>query len=171
MDMNRFTEKAQEALTSAQQVALRLGHQQVEVEHLLASLLGQEPGLAVSILQKANVNVSDLRQRIKEELDKLPRVTQVAGSADQIYVGGRLQRLLAKAEEEAKRLKDEYVSVEHLLLAMTGDAGTAGRLLKEFGVTRDAADDGPARKCAAISASPRRTRRPPTRPWRSTAAT
>lgn len=137
MDMNRFTEKAQEALSSAQQRALRLGHQQVEVEHLLASLLEQEPGLAVAILQKARIQVDSLKQRLQSELEKMPRVSQVSGNAEQIYIGGRLQRLMAHAEEEAKRFKDDYISVEHLLLAMTGDTGLAGRLLKESGLTRE----------------------------------
>src|SRR5262249_54359855 len=137
MDINRFTEKAQEALASAQRLAVRLSHQQVDVEHLLLTLLDQEQGLAPAVLTKANVSVDAVKIRLQRELEKLPRVTGPAGSPDNVYVSGRLNRLLAQSEDEAKRLKDDYVSVEHLLLAMTDDGGAAGRILKEFGVTRD----------------------------------
>ena len=115
MDMNRFTEKVQEALAAAQQRASRLGHQQLDVEHLLLAFLEQEPGLANSILRKAEVNVETLRQRLERELDRIPKVSDVSGGADQVYLSGRLNRLLTQAQEEARRLKDEYVSIEHLL--------------------------------------------------------
>jgi ATP-dependent Clp protease ATP-binding subunit ClpB len=137
MDINRFTEKAQEALMDAQRRAVRGGQQQVDVEHLLLSLLEQEPGLAVSILRKANVNVEGLRRRTEQEVDRLPRVSGAAADAEHVSITGRLNRLLVKAEDEAKRFMDEYVSVEHLLLALIEDGGAAGRILKEFGVTRD----------------------------------
>src|SRR6516165_8225512 len=134
MDINRFTEKAQEALQAANQRALRMGHQQMDVEHLLLTLLEQEPGLAVSILRKCDVSTEALKSRVERDLEKLPRVS---GAGDNVYVSGRLNRLLAAAEDEAKRFKDDYVSVEHLLLAMLADSGAAGRALKEAGVTRD----------------------------------
>jgi ATP-dependent Clp protease ATP-binding subunit ClpB len=133
MDINRFTEKAQEALGVAQSLATRAGNQQLDVEHLFKALLEQDPGLAVSILRKADIPVDALKQRIDRELEKVPRVS---GGHDQVYPTGRLNRLLAHAEAEAKRFKDDYVSVEHLLLAMTEDSAT-GKLLKEFGLTRD----------------------------------
>jgi ATP-dependent Clp protease ATP-binding subunit ClpB len=136
MDINRFTEKAQEALLAAQRRATRQGHQQVDVEHLCLALLEQEQGLAGSILRKAEVNVDGLKRRLDQELERLPRVSGPSGEAGQVYVTGRLNRLLAQAEDEAKRLTDEYLSVEHLLLALTDDGGATGRLLKEFGVTR-----------------------------------
>src|SRR5262249_19767545 len=78
-----------------------------------------------------------LKQRLESELAKLPRVSGPSGGPDQVYVAGCLNRILTQAEEEAKRFKDDYVSVEHLLLALTEDTGTTGRLLKEFGATRD----------------------------------
>src|SRR5262245_34924869 len=115
MDINRFTQKAQEAMLAAQSRAVRLGHQQLDVEHLLASLLEQEPGLAVSILRKADVNVDGLKRRVEAELQKVPRVTNVSGSEDNVRLSGRLNRLVVQAEDEAKRFKDDYVSVEHLL--------------------------------------------------------
>ncbi len=137
MDINRFTEKAQQALQAAQASAVKRGHQQIDGEHLLLALLDQEPGLAVSILRKADVDVNTLRQRVERELDKVPRVSTVSGDDDRAYLSGRLNRLLTRAEEEARRFKDDYVSVEHLLLAMIDDTGPAGRLLKDLGVSRE----------------------------------
>jgi ATP-dependent Clp protease ATP-binding subunit ClpB len=137
MDINRFTQKAQEGISSAQSKAARYGHQQVDVEHLLASLLEQEGGLATSIFTKSDVPIDTLKRRVEQELERMPKVSQSGGSPEQIYITGRLNRLLAQAEDEAKKLKDEYISIEHLLLAMTDDGGAAGRIFKEFGVTRE----------------------------------
>jgi ATP-dependent Clp protease ATP-binding subunit ClpB len=137
MDINRFTEKAQEALSAAQSKAIRASHQQVDVEHLLSALLEQERGLAASILTRAGSAVDVLKRRLEQELERLPKVSSPSGGADQVYITGRLNRLLTQAEDEAKRLKDQYLSVEHLLLAMIEDGGATGRLFKELGVTRD----------------------------------
>ncbi|MGE5645747.1 MAG: ATP-dependent chaperone ClpB [Acidobacteriota bacterium] len=137
MDLNRFTEKAQEAVRFAQSIAVRHGNQQIDVEHLLAAMLEQEDGLAPAIFEKAGVNTQGLRARLQQEIDRLPKVSSPTGAPDQVYITGRLNRVLAQSEEEARRLKDEYVSIEHLLLAMTDDGGSTGRLLKEFGVTRE----------------------------------
>ena len=137
MDINRFTQKAQEAISAAQSTAARYGHQQVDVEHLLAALLEQEGGLAGSILTKSGVNTDGLKRRIEQELERMPKVSGSGSALDQVYVTGRLNRLLSQAEEEAKKIKDEYISIEHLLLAMTDDGGAAGRVLKESGVTRE----------------------------------
>jgi ATP-dependent Clp protease ATP-binding subunit ClpB len=137
MDINRFTEKAQDALSSAQRLASRFGNPQVDVEHVALALLDQEHGLAPAILTKAGVAVEALKLRIQREVERLPKVSSSTGGADQVYVSGRLNRLLGQAEDEAKRLKDDYVSVEHLLLAMTDDTGSTGQILKEFGVDRD----------------------------------
>src|SRR5438552_5917976 len=121
MDINRFTQKAQEAVSSAQTKAARYSHQQVDVEHLLASLIEQEGGLASSIFSKAGINADGLKRRIEQELERMPKVSQGGGAPDQIYITGRLNRLLTQAEDEAKKIKDEYISIEHLLLAMTED--------------------------------------------------
>jgi ATP-dependent Clp protease ATP-binding subunit ClpB len=137
MDLNRFTEKAQEALSAAQSKAIRSSHQQVDVEHLLAALLEQERGLAASILTRASVPLEALKRRVDQELDRLPKVSGPSGAPDQLYITGRLNRLLTQAEDEAKRLKDQFISVEHLLLAMTEDGGGTGKLFKELGVTRE----------------------------------
>ena len=137
MDINRFTEKLQEAIRSAQSKAVRYGNQQVDVEHVIAALLEQQGGLAPSILAKAGVNVEAFAQRLEGELARLPKVSTPAGAPDQIYVTGRLNQLLAHAEEEASKLKDEYISVEHVLLALLDDRGAAGRLAKEFGLNHE----------------------------------
>ncbi|HEY7864346.1 MAG TPA: Clp protease N-terminal domain-containing protein, partial [Thermoanaerobaculia bacterium] len=137
MDINKLTQKSQEAIAAAQSKAARTGHQQVDVEHLLAALLEQEGGLAASILGRAGIHLDVVQRRVEQELDRMPKVSGAGGAPDQIYVTGRLNRLLAQAEDEAKKLKDDYVSVEHLLLAMTDDSGAAGKILKEFGLTRE----------------------------------
>jgi ATP-dependent Clp protease ATP-binding subunit ClpB len=133
MDINRFTEKAQAALQESQRLAQRLGHQQLDVEHVLLALLDQDDGLAPAILKSADVSPEAFKIKIQRELERQPRVSGV----DQVYVSPRVNRLVEKVEAEAKRLSDDFLSVEHLLLAMTDDGGAAGRLLKEFGVTRE----------------------------------
>src|SRR4051794_37167441 len=133
MDLNRFTEKAQQALAGSQKLAARLNQQQIEPEHLLLSLLDQEKGLAPAILDKAGVSVDAITVQAQRALDKLPRVT---GDVEP-RLTQRLVKVVDAAEGEAKKLKDEYVSVEHLLLALTDDTGTVGQILKQFGVTRD----------------------------------
>jgi ATP-dependent Clp protease ATP-binding subunit ClpB len=138
MDINRLTEKAQEALRAAQSEATRLGHQQIDVEHLLLALLDQEGGLARSILDKSGVDADQVRERVETELARLPKVSSTTGAAGEVYITGRLNRLLVQAEDEAKQLKDDYVSVEHILLAIVDErSGTAGRILSELGLTRD----------------------------------
>jgi ATP-dependent Clp protease ATP-binding subunit ClpB len=122
---------------SAQTKAVRLNHQQVDVEHLFSALLEQPEGLAPTILLRAQANLESLHRRLVQELERLPKVTVSGAPPDQIYVTGRFQRLLADAESEARQLKDEYVSVEHILLALTADTGFSGRLLKEQGITRE----------------------------------
>jgi ATP-dependent Clp protease ATP-binding subunit ClpB len=137
MDFNRFTEKLQEAVRAAQSVAVQHGNQQLDTEHLLLALLDQQGGLAPSILNKADIRVDALRTRVQQEVDRLPKVSGATGGPDQVYVTNRVTKLLTQAEEEAKRLKDDYVSVEHVLLAATDDAGPTGKLFREFGITRE----------------------------------
>jgi ATP-dependent Clp protease ATP-binding subunit ClpB len=137
MDFNRLTEKAQDALAGAQRLAARFGQQQVDVEHLFLSMLDQDQGLTPAILAKANISVDALKVRVQQEIERLPRVSGSEGSADQIHMSSRLSRTLTQAEQEAKALRDDYISVEHLLLALVEDTGSSGRMLKEFGVTRD----------------------------------
>ncbi|MBI3821422.1 MAG: ATP-dependent chaperone ClpB [Planctomycetes bacterium] len=133
MNQDRFTEKSLEALQSAQRLAAKFNHQQMDVEHVLLALLDQEHGLAASILAKAEVAVDAVKIKLQRELEKLPRVT---GGSDNIGITSRLNRLLGLAEDEAKKMKDDYVSVEHFLLAMLDDNGATGRILKEFKINR-----------------------------------
>ena len=137
MDFNRFTEKMQEAVRAAQSIAVQHGNQQIDVEHLLLALLEQEGGLAPSILNKADIKVDSLRARVQQEVDRMPKVSGTAGAPDQVYVTQRITKLVTQAEEEAKRLKDDFTSVEHVLLALTDDTGAAGKIFREFGVTRE----------------------------------
>src|SRR5580704_2613452 len=137
MDFNRFTEKLQEAVRAAQSIAVQHGNQQIDTEHLMLALLDQEGGLAPSILNKADVRVDALRARFQQEVDRLPKVSGASGGPDQLYVTQRITKLLTDAEGEAKRLKDDFVSIEHVLLAVTDDAGPAGKLFREFGISRE----------------------------------
>ncbi len=133
MDINRLTEKTQEALQAAQSEAVRRSNQQIDVEHLLAALLAQEGGLAASILKRAGINTETLAARLNQDLDRYPKVTGSAGAPDQIYVTQRLNKMFTRAEDEAKKLKDDFISVEHFLLAAADDS----KAFQEFGVTRD----------------------------------
>ena len=132
MDFNRFTEKLQEGVRAAQALATRHGQQQLDIEHLLVALLEQENGLAPSILLKAGANIEAVHRRLIQDIDRLPKVSGGGTAMDQIYITSRLQQFLTKAEGEAKRLKDEYVSVEHILLAATDE-----KAFKELGLTRE----------------------------------
>ncbi len=139
MDLNKLTQKSQEAVQAAQTKALRFGHQEVEGEHLLAALLEQPEGLIPRLLARMDVDAGAVRSEVEEGLDRRPSVSGPGSEAGKFYVSNRLQRLLVRAEDEAKRLKDEYVSVEHLLLAFLdeGETTDAGRVLARHGVTRD----------------------------------
>jgi ATP-dependent Clp protease ATP-binding subunit ClpB len=138
MDINRFTEKSQEALRGAQALAARRNHQGVDVEHLLAALLEEREGLAAALLAAAGIAPSAVRERLEQELLRLPHVTGPGVETQQVYVTQRLVRVLTQAEDEAKNLKDEYVSIEHLLLAMLEEErGASGRLLRSLGLTRE----------------------------------
>lgn len=134
-DLNKWTQKAQEALQSARTFAVRHAHQQLDCEHLLAALLQMDDGLAVSLLQRVGVAIPQLRARVEEALDQKPHVT---GDVEEgkIYVTHALNEVLVCAGDYAKRLKDEFLSVEHLLLAMTdsGKKTVCGRLLADAGV-------------------------------------
>ena len=138
MDMNKMTEKTQEALVNSQSHAVRNGHQQVDVEHVFHSLLTQDDGITNSILQKLNINPGTVQKLIEEALNKLPKVSGSGVESGAVYITQRLQTLLIRAEDEANRLKDEYISVEHLLLAMTDEKPTTeiAKLFKQIGLDR-----------------------------------
>jgi ATP-dependent Clp protease ATP-binding subunit ClpB len=135
MDPNRLTLKSQEALHDAQTKALRFGHTEIDVEHLLLALLEQSDGLIPRLLERMGADPNGLRTAVERSLESRPRVSG-AGSGE-AHVSRALSLLLDAADEEARRLKDEYVSVEHILLAMIASQTTAGRLLREHEVTRE----------------------------------
>jgi ATP-dependent Clp protease ATP-binding subunit ClpB len=139
MDPSHLTQKSQEALHDAQTKALRFGHTEVDGEHLLLALLDQAEGIAPRLLGQAGADVDRLRTALEAELARRPRVTGPGVSPGEVRVTQRLALLLDAAEQEAATLKDEYVSVEHLLLALLaeGPGTSAGRLLQQEGVARD----------------------------------
>jgi ATP-dependent Clp protease ATP-binding subunit ClpB len=135
MNVDKMTERVREALNDAFGRALRGRNPNVEVEHVLAALLEQDQGIVPALLAKAGADVRAFGAKLDEALTKLPRLS---GSGDvQPQFSGRASRTLVQAGDEAQKLTDEYVSVEHLLLAMLDDAGAVGRLLREAGLTRD----------------------------------
>src|SRR5690242_16108921 len=133
MDLNRMTIKLQEALQAASAHAMRRSHQGIDVEHLLLALLEQDRGLATSLLEAAGVSAAAAKQAAEQALAKLPQVQGSGGGPGQLHVTARLSHVLTRAEQEMQTLKDEYLSVEHVLLAMVDEGGIFSRL----GVTRD----------------------------------
>src|SRR2546423_8906417 len=130
---DRLTEKTQEAIRQAQTLAQEAQHQEITPEHLLLALLQQPEGTVPPILQQVGVAPTRVASDVKAQLDKLPRVYGA-----ETYLGSRLRRLLDAASTEMERLKDEYLSTEHLLLAIIDEANSDGaRLLQKAGVTRE----------------------------------
>ena len=137
MDASRFTDKLQEALGRAQNAALSAHNQAVDVEHLLSALLEDNESLGSSILKLAGADIATVKRKVAEELQKAPQVTGSGTDAAQIYATQRLGRVLARAEQEAGKLKDEYVSVEHVLIAMLDEPGATSKILREAGLTHE----------------------------------
>ena len=133
MDMNRMTVKLQEALQAASSHAMRRGHQGIDAEHLLIALLEQNGGMAAPLLEQAGIAVSAARTAAEQALNKLPQVQGPGASPGQLHVTARLAQILTKAEQEMQSLHDDYLSVEHVLLAMAQEGGVLGRL----GLNRD----------------------------------
>jgi ATP-dependent Clp protease ATP-binding subunit ClpB len=137
MQMDKLTLKSQEALQEAKAIAERKKHQQIDVEHLLLALLGQKEGIVIPILQKLGANIDLIVSQLEQELDRVPKVT--GGGISQVYISGRLNELLNAAWKETERLKDEYLSAEHLFLAICDDkGGAASQILRRNGVDKDA---------------------------------
>jgi ATP-dependent Clp protease ATP-binding subunit ClpB len=136
MDLNRFTQKSQEALAVAQAGAVELGHQAVEVEHALLALVEQAQGLVPRLLQRMDIPSDTLAQAVRAELGKLPKVSGPGFEAGKVYLTQRLSKVMVEAEKRAKQMRDDYVSVEHLMMAILGEGkGTpAGSVLAKFGV-------------------------------------
>jgi ATP-dependent Clp protease ATP-binding subunit ClpB len=137
--MNRLTQKSQEALQDAQAIALRFGHTEVDEEHLLLALLDEPDGLVPRLLTQGGADTDRLRAEVEADLGRRPKLSGPGAAPGQVFVTQGLARLLDTAEREARRLKDEYVSVEHLVMALLeeGSDTAAGRRLHDQGLTRD----------------------------------
>ncbi|HEV8329366.1 MAG TPA: ATP-dependent chaperone ClpB [Nitrospiraceae bacterium] len=133
MDMNRMTIKLQEALQTASSHATRRSHQGIDVEHLLLAFVEQDGGLAASLLEQAGLSVASVRHAVEQVLAKLHQVQGAGASPGQLHVASRLNQVLAKAEDEQQALKDDYLSVEHVVLAMVQEGG----VFKKLGLTKE----------------------------------
>ena len=135
MRPERFTEQAREVLAASQNIASRYHHVQWDVEHILLALLEQEDGLASQILGRLGANVEVIRKRVEDSLDRAPKATYESA---QIYATPRIARLMDNAAREADRLKDDFISIEHLLIAIAVEGkGEAATILKEFGIDQE----------------------------------
>jgi ATP-dependent Clp protease ATP-binding subunit ClpB len=133
MDMNRMTVKLQEALQTASSHAARRSHQGIDVEHLLLAFMEQDGGLASPLLEQAGLSMPSVRQAAEQALAKLPQVQGAGASPGQLHVASRLSQVLTKAEDEQRALKDDYLSVEHVILAMVQEGG----VFKKLGLTKE----------------------------------
>ncbi len=133
MDMNRMTIKLQDALQAASSHATRRSHQGIDVEHLLLAFMEQDGGLASALLEQAGLSVPSVRQAVEQALAKLPQVQGTGAGPGQLHVGSRLSHVLTKAEDEQRALKDDYLSVEHVVLAMVQEGG----IFKKLGLTKE----------------------------------
>jgi ATP-dependent Clp protease ATP-binding subunit ClpB len=137
MQIEKFTLKAQEALQEAKAIAERKNHQQIDVEHLLLALLEQKEGIVIPILQKLGANIDLIVSQLEGELNRIPKVT--GGGVGQVYLSSRVNEIFDAAWKEAERLTDEYLSTEHLLIAIADEKrGPSSQILQRNGVTKDA---------------------------------
>jgi len=141
MRLDRFTERAQEALQRAQEIMVERRHSQLDTEHLLLALVEQPDGLVPQIFRRLNVDPEIVRERVTQVLERFPRgggFYRGSGTA-QVYITPRLKRVLDLAEAEARRLRDEYIGTEHLFIAITSDReGPAARILRDLGIDQEA---------------------------------
>ncbi len=133
MDMNRMTVKLQEALQNASALAMRRGHQGIDVEHLLMALLEQDHGIAGALFEQSGVSPAAVRQAAEQALSKVPQVQGPGAAPGQIHLTPRLGSLLTKAEDHMKELRDDFVSVEHIVLAMVEE----GSVFRRLNLTRE----------------------------------
>lgn len=135
MNLDTCTIKTREAIGEASSIAQRRDHAQIETDHLLFALLSQEGGIVPPLVERIGISASALLKELSDRLDRLPRVS---GEAAQVHFSSQASKVLAKAEQEASSLKDEYVSTEHLLLSIAASEDQAGKFLQEKGITRSA---------------------------------
>jgi ATP-dependent Clp protease ATP-binding subunit ClpB len=139
MNINKFTEKSQEALQTAQTLAIKYGNQEIQPEHLLLALLQQETDLVPRLLNSINIPLSALRDKTEKAVQRLPKLSGPGMSPDKFYMSREASLLLVEAEKEMNALKDEYLSVEHIVLAMIGQKNTAvAKIFAEFDLNKEA---------------------------------
>src|SRR5512143_3313215 len=142
MRFDRFTERAQEAAQRASEIIQRYGHNQIDTEHILLALIEQPQGVIPQILEHLKVDANALSERLDYILRTSPKASIFGGGAGQIFITPRVKRIIDLANEEANRMKDEYISTEHLFLAILSERNTpAARLLEGAGITRDRVND------------------------------
>jgi ATP-dependent Clp protease ATP-binding subunit ClpC len=142
MRFDRFTERAQEAAQRAAEIIQRYGHNQIDTEHILLALIEQPGGVIPQILENLNVNAQALADRLDATLRASPKANIFGGGAGQIFITPRVKRIIDLANEEANRLKDEYISTEHIFLAILTERNTpAARILETTGITRERVHD------------------------------
>ena len=134
MTFDKMTIKVQEALKKAQEITSEYNQQKVDVEHLLSAMFTDPDVVPVSVLNKIGINAQVIQSQVSERIEKIPKVY---GEVSQLYMDQRLNKLIDKGFKEAKNMKDEYVSLEHLLIVMTEDDGETGQILRSNGITRD----------------------------------
>jgi ATP-dependent Clp protease ATP-binding subunit ClpC len=138
MRLDRFTERAQDAAMRAYEILQRYGHNQVDTEHLLLALLEQPEGVIPQLLEKLGVDLQAMQSRLDGVLQASPRAAVYGGGTGQVFITPRMKRVLDQANREASRLQDEYISTEHILLAISGERNTpSARVLSDAGVTKD----------------------------------
>ena len=138
MRFDRFTERAQEAAQRAAEIIQRYGHNQIDTEHILLALIEQPGGVIPQILENLKINAAALAERLDQTLRMTPKANIFGGGAGQIFITPRVKRIIDLANEEANRLKDEYISTEHIFLAIMSERNTsAARILEQAGLTRD----------------------------------
>ena len=135
MNFDKYTQNAQAAVADCQNIAIENGQQQLEGEHLHLALLRQKDGLVPRLLTYMGLDVPTLERQVQGEIDKLPKVS---GSSEQLYMSRRFNQLLVAAEKNAEQFKDEYVSVEHLYLALIDENNTpSSRIFRQVGLDRE----------------------------------
>src|SRR5215470_6831 len=138
MRFDRFTERAQEAAQRAAEIIQRYGHNQIDTQHILLALIEQPGGVIPQILEKLSVSAEALTERLDATLRASPKANIFGGGAGQIFITPRVKRIIDLANEEANRLKDEYISTEHIFLAILSERNTAvARILSEAGITKE----------------------------------
>ena len=138
MRFDRFTERAQDAAQRAAEIIQRYGHNQIDTEHILLALIEQPQGVISQILERLNIDIDHISEMIDQQLRASPKANIYGGGAGQIFITPRVKRVVDMANEEANRLDDEYISTEHLFLAILSERNTAiSRLLSDEGITKD----------------------------------